>query len=77
MELKKEALASQERVLPPNHPDIATTRGTLVSSYSNLGRHSEAVAEVGAYCASGLWSPAAASPEPSGINLSPLKYFFS
>ena len=37
------ALAFRQRVLPKNHPSIATSMNSLASTYSALGRHDEAL----------------------------------
>ena len=39
----EEVLAFRLRVLPADHPDIAQAMGNLAVSYSDVGRHAEAV----------------------------------
>jgi tetratricopeptide (TPR) repeat protein len=43
LKLQQETLAFRQRVLPENHPDIATSMNNLASTYSALGRHDKAL----------------------------------
>jgi tetratricopeptide (TPR) repeat protein len=43
LELLQETLAFRQRVLPENHPDIASSMGNLASTYSALGKTMKAL----------------------------------
>ena len=43
LKLQEEVLAFLRAVLPPTHPDIAMSMGNLASTYSDLGRHEDAL----------------------------------
>ena len=43
LKLFVEALAFRRRVLPEDHPDIATSMSNLASTYGDLYRHDEAL----------------------------------
>ena len=43
LEYKKKALEMQQKSLPENHPDIATSLNNIGSSYDDLGKHQEAL----------------------------------
>ena len=43
LKLVEETLAFRKRVLPADHPSIATSMNNLASTYGQLGRHEEAL----------------------------------
>jgi tetratricopeptide (TPR) repeat protein len=43
LQLQQESLAFMKRVLPENHPNIATRMSNLAGMYVELGRHDEAL----------------------------------
>ena len=43
LELQERTLAMRKRVLPADHPDVATSMGNLAHTYGELGRHTEAL----------------------------------
>ena len=43
LELREEALAASKRALPPGHAEIPMAMANLAESYSDAGRHEEAV----------------------------------
>jgi len=43
LKLEEEALAFRTRVLPADHPDIAHSLINLATTYSDLGRHQDAL----------------------------------
>ena len=45
LELQQEMLALQTRVLPPDHPDIATSRSNLAAAHMHLGRYGDALVQ--------------------------------
>ena len=43
LKLHEETLKFRKRILPPDHPDIATSMNNLAETYGALGRHKDAL----------------------------------